>query len=282
VDATMNLGARSLETPFPSRVFYATEAQPTQHAFGPYTFEFAVDAAISGHDLPLVVISHGQGGTPWGYRGLTSHLALAGFAVLLVEHAGDSRRDPSRSGTADMLALRPQQIRAALDAAFSDADIGAHLRPDSAAIIGHSMGGYTALAIAGGKPLALPNQTPDGIARPVDVERDPRITRAILLAPALPWLMAPGALANVTIPILVRLGGQDPDTPPFFVQQVLRSLPERAEVDIAVVPGAGHFAFFYPVPDAIRALPPGQDPPGFDRAAYQPQLNAEVVAFLRR
>jgi hypothetical protein len=36
------------------------------------------------------------------------------------------------------------------------------------------------------------------------------------------------------------------------------------------------------VPDAIRALPPGQDPPGFDRAAYQPQLNAEVVAFLRR
>ena len=42
-------------------------------------------------------------------------------------------------------------------------------------VIGHSIGGYTALASAGGKPLALPTQTPDGVAHPVEVERDPRI-----------------------------------------------------------------------------------------------------------
>jgi hypothetical protein len=28
-------------------------------------------------------------------------------------------------------------------------------------------------------------------------------------------------------------------------------------------------------------LLPAQDPPGFDRARYQPELHAEIVAFLR-
>jgi len=277
----MSIGAGTLTTPFAARVFYATEAAPTTHTFGPYTLDFAVEAPISGHELPLVVISHGMTGTPWGYHGLTTALAESGFAVLLLEHPGDSRRDPSKAGTAEILATRPRDIRIALDAAFADPHIGAHLRPGSAAIIGHSMGGYTALAVAGGKPLALPEQMPDGVASPVVVERDPRITRAVLLAPAIPWLMGPGALAEVTIPLMVRVGEKDTETPPFFIERVLKSLPLRAPLDFAVVPDAGHFAFFYPVPPALAQLPPGQDPPGFDRAAYQPQLHAEVIAFLR-
>ncbi|HUS32231.1 MAG TPA: alpha/beta fold hydrolase [Kofleriaceae bacterium] len=275
------LGGRSLATPFAARVFYATNATPMTHTFGPYTFDFAVDAPVLASDLPLVVVSHGMTGTPWGYRGLASHLAHAGFAVLLLEHPGDSRRDPTKAGTAEILATRPRDIRAALDAAFADPHVAPHLRAGSAAIIGHSMGGYTALAVAGGKPLALPNQTPDGIAHPVDVERDPRITRAVLLAPAIPWLMAPGALAEVTIPLLVRVGEKDTDTPPFFVERILASLPASTPLDFATVPRAGHFAFFYPVPPALALLPPGQDPPGFDRAAYQSQLYAELAAFLR-
>lgn len=275
------LGAHTLATPFPARVFYATDATPTTHTFGPYTFDFAVDGRLVADDLPLVVISHGMTGTPWAYRGLTTALVDAGFAVLLLEHPGDSRRDPSKAGTAEILATRPANVRIALDAAFADPHVGSHLRPNTAAIIGHSMGGYTALAVAGGKVLALPNQTPDGVARPVEVERDPRITRAVLLAPAIPWLMAPGALAEVMLPLLVRVGEKDSETPAFFVERILTSLPPSTPLDFAVVPNAGHFAFFYPVPPALAELPPGQDPPGFDRAAYQPQLHAEVISFLR-
>jgi hypothetical protein len=29
-------------------------------------------------------------------------------------------------------------------------------------------------------------------------------------------------------------------------------------------------------------FPPAQDPPGFDRTKYQPLMNAEISAFLRR
>lgn len=62
----------------------------------------------------------------------------------------------------------------------------------------------------------------------------------------------------------------------------LRSIVKGlAHVDYATVPGAGHFAFFYPVPPALQRLGPRQDPPGFDRAAYQRQLYAEIETFLQ-
>ena len=79
------------------------------------------------------------------------------------------------------------------------------------------------------------------------------------------------------IPVMVRVAEHDTDAPPYFVQPIVKNL---AQLDYAVVPGGGHFAFFYPLPPALQRLPPGQDPPGFDRAAYQPTLYREVTSFL--
>ncbi len=93
--------------------------------------------------------------------------------------------------------------------------------------------------------------------------------------------MAPGALANVHARVMARSCERDAEAPPFFIEKILAGLPEDARLDYAVVPDAGHFAFFYPVPPLLATFPPGQDPPGFDRAAYQPQLYAEIVRFLR-
>ena len=273
----MNIGLRSIVVgDIATYHLYATDAPMTSQTFGPHMFDAAVDAKPLRDDMPVVIVSHGMQGTPWGYRGLSMHLARAGFLVVLVEHPGDSRRDGRLAGTAEILALRPRHIRAVLDSLA--ADHGVQHGVERAAIIGHSMGGYTALAVAGGKPMALPNQTPDGIAKPVDVARDARVKCAVLLAPAIPWFMAPGALANVDVPVMVRVGEHDHDAPPFFVEPIVKGVKQ---LDYAVVPGAGHFAFFYPVPPALQRLPPGQDPAGFDRAAYQPQLYHEVEAFVR-
>ena len=267
----------------PVRVLYPTTAAPRTASFGPYTIDIADDAPVAGERLPLVAISHGTGSTPWVFRGLGSDLARAGFAVALLEHPGNSRNDDSLAGTPANLANRPRHVRLALDAAFADALVGPHLVPDQAAVIGHSIGGYTALAVAGGRPMALPSQTPDGVGQPVPVEPDPRVRAAVLLAPALPWFMGPGALADVHAPLLVRTAEHDADARPELTEWVLRSLPTDARVDFQVVPGAGHFAFLTPFPPALArpGFPPAQDPPGFDRVAYQPKLLADVVGFLR-
>ena len=254
----------------PVHVIYPTTVAPTVHRFGLWEVEAALDAPAPGR-LRLAAISHGTGGTPWAYTGLARHLAGHGFAVAMIAHPGNTRGDDALAHTAANLANRPRHVRLALDAAFAALD----LEP-GAAVVGHSMGGYTALAIAGGKPMALPNQTADGVAHPVDVEHDPRVTRVALLAPALPWLMAPGALANVHAKVFVRAGERDDITPAPFIAAVLRDVPANH----AVVPGGGHFFCIGPLGPHVAGLPVAHDPPGFDRAAYLPTLYAQLAAFL--
>jgi predicted dienelactone hydrolase len=289
----MNVGCRVLVVaddvqcaPIPVRLLYPTTAPARTETIGPYALDVAVDApveAASGERLPLVAISHGTGGTPLGYRGLAVHLARAGFAVALVEHPGNSRADNALENTPENLANRPRHVRLALDAALADRVVGPRLDPERVAVIGHSLGAYTALAIAGGRPMALPSQTPDRKAHPVPVELDPRVRALVLLAPALPWFMGPGALAGVRAPLLVRTAERDEYAPPGYVERILRGLPDDARMDYQVVPDAGHFAFFWPVPASLAGpgFPPSMDPPGFDRTAYQLRLRADVLAFLR-
>lgn len=270
----MTLGCRAV---LPNvQVLYRADAPVRTESFGPYAIDIARDAPVAGERLPIVAISHGTGGTPWGYRGMATHLVEAGFAVALVEHVGNSRNDNSLANTPANLTARPRHVREALDAAAADPVLAAHVAADRAAVIGHSMGGYTALALAGGHPVVLPNETPDGRAHSIAVESDARVRAIVLLAPAIPWFMAPGALADVHVPMLVRTGEHDELVPPYFVEGILRGIAS----DYAVVPGAGHFAWFYPVPPALAGLPPAQDPAGFDRAAYQPTLHAELTRFL--
>jgi len=277
---TRTVGLRSLvaSDAVPVHVLYPADVETRGKTFGPYTIEVAEGAPVTGDALPVVAISHGTGGTPWSHRVLASHLARAGFAVALVVHPGNTRGDNALEGKPENLANRPRHVRVALDAVFADPVIGARVVAGRAAVIGHSLGAYTALAAAGGTPHALPSETPEGRAQPVPVEPDPRIAALVLLAPALPWFMAPGALADVRARLFVRTGERDDLAPPYFVEQILRGVV----MDYAVVPGAGHFAFLSPFPPALTSpfFAPSQDPPGFDRVAYQARLCAEVTAFL--
>jgi predicted dienelactone hydrolase len=122
--------------------------------FGPYTLAVAQDAPPVGEQLPLVILSHGNGGTPWAYRDLAKHLARSNFVVALPEHLGNSRNDNSLAHTAANLENRPRHLTLSIDAVFDDAVMKAHLAPARVGVIGHSIGGYTALALAGGQPWA--------------------------------------------------------------------------------------------------------------------------------
>lgn len=276
----MTVGYRALEAPdavqgvsIPIHLLYPSDAPARDEHFGAYTLAVARDAPIAATG-PFVVVSHGTGGSPWLNRDLAMYLARAGFVVALVEHPGNRRGDDALAGTPANLENRPRHLRLAIDA------IGA----DRAAVIGHSIGGYTALAIAGGRPLALPNQTADGTAHPVAVVPDPRVRALVLLAPAVPWFMADGALAEVDVPILLRVAEHDRAAPADFTAGIIRrGVRDPARIDFQTIANAGHFSFASPFPpEMVRAdFAPSQDPPGFDRAAYQPILHAEIAGFLR-
>jgi predicted dienelactone hydrolase len=287
----MSLGYRALDVcdpvqavPLGVHLLYPTNAIAHPLAFGPYAIEAALDAPFGEPIGHVVAISHGTGSSPWTHRVVAAHLAEHGCTVALIAHAGNTRGDDALAFTPANLANRPRRVTLALDAVFAALATMDHIKSQNrATLIGHSLGGYTALAAAGGHPLALPNETADGHAHSIETVSDPRVDRIALLAPAVPWLMAPGALDDVRARVFARTGERDELCPPTFVAQVLRGLPTTAALDHAVVPNAGHFSFMSPMPASLvrPGFAPAFDPPGFDRAAYQPTLAAELLAFIR-
>lgn len=267
----------------PVWILYPARAPERLEQFGPYSLAVATDAPVEGERLPLVIISHGNNGSPWTHRGTAAHLARAGFVVAMAEHLGNSRSDGSLANTAANLENRPRHVRLVLDALFADERLGTRLSPDGVGLIGHSIGGYTALAVAGGRPSTLPHEVPEGQARAVPVVRDPRVRALVLLAPAAVWFMAEGALADVDAPILMRTGGLDTFSPAMHADIIRRGVRDPRRIDHRVIPGAGHFSFQSPFPPAMVRpdFPPSQDPAGFDRVAFEPVLNDEIATFLR-
>jgi predicted dienelactone hydrolase len=248
---------------------------------------------------PLVVISHGSGGSNLSNRTLAAHLARHGFVVAMPEHPRDNRGDNQLAGTDAILAQRPADIRLVMDWAFSNDLFASSLQPDTAAIIGHSSGGYTALAVAGGQPNAFPWETPDQKPRRVDVVKDDRVRALVLLAPAAVWFLEAGSLSDVRIPILMFTGEKDeicevpgikklPDGREIYMPAghsaiINAGVPDRALVDHRVIGNAGHFSFISPYPEGMinPLLPPSQDPQGFDRVRFHESMNAEVLRFLK-
>jgi predicted dienelactone hydrolase len=264
-------------------LFYPATAPEHPTQIGPYLVEVALDVPPADGTFPLVVVSHGSGGSGLTHRGLATYLARHGFVVLLPEHPGNNRDDNRLAGTHALLERRPRDVSATLDWAFQDPELAPHLIPGRAAVIGHSLGGYTALALAGGRPWAAPHETPDHQPRPVPVTPDPRVKALVLLAPAAFWFAAPGALQEVRVPILLLTGEHDRMTPASQAEVVKQGVSAGTPVEHRTVPNAGHFSFLTPFPPERCGpdFPPSQDPPGFDRTRFHEELYPQVEAFLR-
>ena len=227
----MNCGLRRLQVQdevqracVPVAVLYPTGTPEQSERLGPYSLEVAVDAPIAGSDLPVVVLSHGNGCTPWAYRDLAKHLATSGFVVVLPEHIGNSRNDNSLEKTAANLENRLRHISLAIDAAFAESSLGARIRRAGVAVIGHSIGACTALAVAGGKPWAAPHETPDRQARPVHVKPD-WTGACSRTSHARNFLVPCGWPRRSEHPYLIRSGSRDQITPPSHAELVMHGWP---------------------------------------------------------
>lgn len=132
---------------------------------------------------PLVVFSHGIGGSRRGYSYLGSHFASHGVASLHLQHVGSDRalwggsvfslidRLQTAASEAEALA-RVSDLRFALDRLLAS-EWAPHLDPERIAAAGHSYGANTTLLVSG----AMVER--DGQAVPL---RDPRVRAAIVIS----------------------------------------------------------------------------------------------------
>lgn len=286
--------------PFAIGIWYPTSARPRPTTFlGGLVLNVAPDGAVAGKDLPLVLISHGNGGGPGSHADLAMALANAGYVVAAPMHPGDNYADPSASGSATLFSDRNRQLKATLDHLLGKWSGRASLDPGRIGAFGMSAGGFTVLTSVGARPdLGLiashcaqspeficevlahfksPLLNADAAALGGEFVADPRIKAAAVAAPGLGFTFVPDGLAGVTVPVQLWSGELDSKVPfASNAQPVRDALGPR--VEFHPVPGAEHTSFLAPcgllAPPALCA-----DPGDFDRKAFHTQMNARVIVF---
>src|SRR5262249_10587211 len=128
-------------------IWYPSDALASSQRLGLYTQTVAVGGEIVGRGLPLVVMSHGAGGSFEGHLDTALALAEAGFVVAAVTHTGDNYRDQSQFGR---LYTRPPHIKALIDYMLTSWPHHAALDASRVGAFGFSAGGFTTLVLIGG------------------------------------------------------------------------------------------------------------------------------------
>jgi predicted dienelactone hydrolase len=287
-------------------LFYPTAVAERAVPMGPYTLQVAPMAPPTDRVKGLIIVSHGTGGSELSLHGLVAALARNGYLAAALRHPGDNYLDKSiwqKPGA--IFVERPRQASRVIDAVLADPDwrgrIGADARGPLVGAVGHSAGGFTVVALAGGQfDLALirghcdSHGADDPIfcgmgdpSRPVSQPSvlpsvaDPRIRAVVAMAPVgVPFTAS--SLQAIAVPMQIFAAENDRWLPPRF--HAARIAQNVQGAGIRVIPKAWHFAFMdkvgipIPTPDGDADA----DPPGFDRAALLTQLNAEVPAFFDR
>ena len=78
-------------------IWYPSKDSATSQRLGLFEQTVANGGAVAGRSLPLIVMSHGTGGSFEGHYDTALALAEAGFVVAAVTHTGDNYRDEARS-----------------------------------------------------------------------------------------------------------------------------------------------------------------------------------------
>jgi predicted dienelactone hydrolase len=291
------------DKPIDLAIWYPSEVPVTTQPVGLFKQDVAFYGGVAPETFPLIVISHGTGGSGAEHYDTALALADAGFVVVAPSHTGDNYKDRSYSFTLRNFTGRSRQVSRVIDFMLHDWVGHDHLDPKRIGIFGHSAGGATALIAAGGAPdpaLAVKfceehaeqwgcvqsKQLGAGASwaddTPPEWPHDARIKAIVIAAPALGPAFSKDGLAAVTQPVQLWRAEDDKITPNQWYADVIKdALPNPP--DDHLVPLAGHFDFLAPCSDALAKIAPGicEDPADFDRAAFHQELNKAVVAFFQ-
>ncbi|WP_039054698.1 alpha/beta fold hydrolase [Enterobacter sp. Bisph1] len=261
---------------------------------------------------PLLLISHGYGGNWRNLNWLAQRMAEQGYIVAAPDHPGTTTRNKTPQD-AQQLWLRPQDLRAVLNTLLENADWAGRVDSRRIAALGHSLGGWTVMELAGGRfdsrrfvtdcqqhaALSSCKLTSTlGIDRPLAGDklaadmRDPRIKAVVSLDLGLARGFTPESLRQIAIPVLIMAAQADSDALPDRLESgyLADNIP-AARQRYSKVDGATHFSFMQlckpGAVELIEAQDPGEgivceDGPAAKREAIHQRLLYQITAFLRQ
>ncbi len=282
--------------PMKAVAFYPSTGPEHTTQVGAYHVAATQDSKVAIGRFPMLLLSHGNTGTPLALHDLATALARQGFVVVAVLHPGDNYKDHSRLGTVSNLYGRPIQISTALTATLSDPLLSPYVNVDQVGVIGYSAGGETALILAGAKPdfdrlRRYCQQRPEDrdactskgelvVDRDdLQPQADSRIRALMLMAP-LSLMFGRHTLADVRVPVLLYSGdGDQLVAVDKNAAALARKLPQPP--DFKLLAGAGHFVFMAPCDsEQLAAMPTVcTDADGVDREGIHRDLITEAGRF---
>jgi len=263
--------------------------------------------------LPLIVMSHGTGGSKELLGWLGTELARAGFIVAAVDHPGNNSMEPYTAEGFLLWWERATDLSEVIDGMLADENFGPKIDKERIGAAGFSLGGYTVMEIAGAQtdvsmlydrcrkqPDLATCRVPEmknmgtmeqmlaqvrkssgaSLAASADSYKDTRVRAVFAMAPALGFTQTPESLRAIRMPVEIVVGNADPIAPANENADYLRANIRGAR-ETVLPGGVAHYTFL----DTCTAAGKQQigvyceDAAGVDRDKVHAQVAAEAVEF---
>lgn len=302
----------------------SANAVATEKLLGPPGNEiFRMDAVASGADLshqqdrwPIVLLSHGTGGSAHGLCWLGCYLASRGYIAVGVSHHGNTAIEPYLAEGFMCWWERARDLTVILDWAAGDGPHAGRVDLSNVFAAGFSLGGYTVLSLAGavsdltlfqtwldaqgdlaGGPREFPDladRVPELLAHSEpfrqSMERhgrsyhDSRVKAVAALAPAPPVrAFTPASLSSIVVPVHIMTGEADAEAPHEDCSLWLKRQNPAFDVTLLGA-NVGHYVFLPEATETGRRLEPliCRDPDDVDRRAIHDRCAMATETLFRR
>ncbi|WP_373959822.1 alpha/beta hydrolase family protein [Vibrio gigantis] len=242
------------------------------------------DADIQSGTFPVILLSHGYRGNWRNQNWLATKLASKGYIVAAADHPGTTSFDHSPKQAAKWWE-RPKDVSRILDYLLSETQWKQSANAENVTAIGHSLGGWTVMQLAGAKMdrptfeancLNYPNPRTCGLAEELGLDEvqaaepnnkdlsDPRIQRVVSLDLGLARSFSIVSLNAIKVPTLILAAGIDIGDLPQALESgyIAEQVPLNSR-RYKVYEKATHFSFIQGCkPGAIAIL--NEEVPGDD------------------
>jgi predicted dienelactone hydrolase len=223
---------------------------------------------------PLILLSHGTGGSALQMAWLGTALARAGFIAVAVDHPGNNANSKLTPQGMALWWERATDLSQVLDSMLADPQFGKSIDAARIGAAGFSLGGYTVLELAGAQTdvhefLALCKENADAaichlpemrgmgtpeemlravrkssaisLARSNELYSDDRIGAVFAIAPALAFTLTEDSLRSIRLPVALAVGDADRIAPSRENAAYVRSEVRGAK--LTLLPHVDHYTF---------------------------------------